>query len=208
VTGPRDAALDRATRLLDRRRPLRADECEQLIADLPLVPGLLRRVVATLATQRDAAAVDALLALPAGAPGVIEALFAAFVAGARRRRPDGSEFPLLLALDFPRSRSPAFADLLARAQASFGDAFERLSIGGRACWRIVIAQGRGTLAGRASAAAYDLVWLHERLARLRGSRLWLNGWCFTSDGPVRSAAQVHLVRAWLQWAASRTGTRQ
>ncbi len=38
-------------------------------------------------------------------------------------------------------------------------------------------------------------------------RLWLDGWCFPVDGPWRAPIQVHLVRAWLGWAAGRTETR-
>jgi hypothetical protein len=90
----------------------------------------------------------------------------------------------------------------------FPQELEHLSVSGHDHWRVGIAEGRGTLAGRTSALAADLQWLHRRLSRLRGTRLWLNGWCLQEEGasPVSAAVQAHLLQAWLAWAATQTHT--
>ena len=102
----------------------------------------------------------------------------------------------------------SFAALVQRARQVFGTGFERLDVGGQPHYRVSLREGRGTLAGRVAATAQDVQWLHGRLGRLKGTRLWLNGWCFPVDGPWRAPVQVHLVRAWLSWAAGRTDTRR
>lgn len=208
MSDPRQQALAEATRWLDtaRRRSLTAIECHALVEAVGHAPGLLRPTVQALSCQRDAAAVDAILALPPTVPGAVEALYAAFHGGVVRQWPDGSRAPALLALDFRRSRSAAFTEVLARARQVFGEGLEWLSVDGREVHRIVLDARRGTIAGRAAAAALDLQWLHGRLAKLRGTRLWLNGWCFDEHGSVRPAVQAHLVRAWLGWAARQTAT--
>src|SRR5690606_2123116 len=103
-------------------------------------------------------------------PGVVEGAYKAMNAGVVRARRDASHCPAMLALDFRRSRSPAFESVLARAHAVFGDGLEALDVDGRRHYRVVLSEGRGTLAGRVAAAAADVQWLHARLARLRHTR--------------------------------------
>jgi hypothetical protein len=209
VIDPHHDALEKLTRMLSsaRRAPWRADECLQAVELVALVPGWVSRVARVLSDQRDAAAVDALLGLPHHVPGVVEGIYGALAAGVTRCRRDGTSAAAMLALDFRHSRAHFFEDALERARGLFGAAFEHLSVGGKAYYRFVLASGRGTLAGRAAAAGHDVSWLHEHLGRLRGTRLWLNGWCFPSEGPLRPPVQVHLVRGWLSWAASQTTTQ-
>lgn len=208
MSDPRERALAQAQRLLDlsRRKALGAAECFELVEAVGMVPGLLRPTVRMLSCQRDGAAVDALLALPGGVPGLVEALYGAFAAGVTRSRVDGTPCYAMLAMDFRHSRSAAFDEALARAAAVFGDGLERLELERRVYYRFAIDARRGTLAGRASAIALDVQWLHARLAKLRGSRLWLNGWCFDDDSAIRPPVQVHLVRGWLTWAARQVHT--
>ena len=123
-----------------------------------------------------------------------------------RQRIDGTPCTPMLALDFRHSRARDFDDVIARARSVFGHSFERLDVEGRTRYRCALWAGRGTLAGRASAVSHDLQWLHRRLSRLRGTRLWLNGWCFDDTATMGPAIQVHLVRAWLGWAARQTHT--
>ncbi|MCA9708542.1 MAG: hypothetical protein KDK70_22020 [Myxococcales bacterium] len=207
---PRTAAAQALDRLLTkaRRAPLTAAECQQLVEHVGLVPGRLKPVAHALSAQRDAPAVDALLQLPPHVPGVVEGLHAALLDGVTRRWPSGQACPPLLAIDFRRSRAASFAALVQRARQVFGTGFERLDVGGQPHYRVSLREGRGTLAGRVAATAQDVQWLHGRLGRLKGTRLWLNGWCFPVDGPWRAPVQVHLVRAWLSWAAGRTDTRR
>ncbi|MCA9649931.1 MAG: hypothetical protein H6712_21050 [Myxococcales bacterium] len=209
MTDPRTEASETIERLLRqaRRAPLASGDCEQLVEAVGLVPGRLRLVALTLSEQRDAAAVDALLRLPPHVPGVVEGVFGAIGAGARRRRWDGQPCPTLLALDFPRSRAKTFAAVLERARRVFGPDFERLDVGGQPCFRVSVQEGPGTFAGRVAARSQDIQWLHAKLGRLKGTRLWLNGWCLAVDGPWRAPIQAHLLRAWLNWAATQTQTR-
>lgn len=208
MNDPRQHALGVATRWLDtaRRRPLVAAECAELVDALGLVPGLLRTAVGVLSCQRDGAAIDALLLLPAGVPGWVEALFGAFAAGVVRQRVDGRPSTPMLALDFMQSKAAGFEETMARARHVFGTALEDLRVEGRIHHRFMLEAGRGTLAGRAAAVAHDVQWLHGRLGRQRTTRTWINGWCFTADGKVRPPVQIHLVRAWLTWAARQVTT--
>lgn len=194
---PAEQALAELDALLARaeRSKLDARACARLVELVEVVPGRLRALGLALADQRTAAAVDALLALPAQAPGVIEGCFQALRAGIRRVRRDGEPFPALVALDFRHSRARAFPDLLARAQAAFPGRLERLVVEGRSIYRIALAPHDVT-------APEELATLHGRLSKLKGTRLWLNGWCFAQDGPMRGPAQVHLLRAWLEWAST------
>lgn len=209
MSDPRSEAAEALELLLGRARrsPLGAADCQRLLEHVAHVPGRLRQVAHALSAQRDAAAVDALLQLPPHVPGVVEGVHAAITAGVTRRRRDGEPCPPILALDFRRSRAKAFLEVLARAQQVFGPDFEHLDVDGQPCFRACVREGRGTLAGRVAAIAQDVQWLHGRLGRLKGTRLWLDGWCFPVDGPWRAPIQVHLVRAWLGWAAGRTETR-
>ena len=208
MTDPRAEAATRVSNLLTRagRGALPAEACWQLVEDLPLTPGMMRRAAAALSSQSDGPAIDALLALPAGVPGVVEGVYKAMRHGVRRVRRDGTPFPAMLALDFRHSRAKAFPDALQRAWAVFGEAMDFLRLEGKAAYRVRLHAERGTLAGRAAAAAHDVQWLHGRLAPLKGTRVWLNGWCFRPDSNLRPPAQVHLVRGWLSWAASQTET--
>ena len=208
MNDPRQHALQIATMWLDTagRRALRSGECMELVDALGLVPGLLRTAVGVLSCQRDGAAVDALLALPPGVPGWVEALYGAFAAGVVRTRVDGQPVVPMLAMDFRRSRQASFEDALGRARQVFGEALEQLDVDGDVHYRFVLAARRGTLAGRAAAIAHDVQWLHGRLGKQRTTRTWINGWCFDAHGAVRPAVQIHFVRAWLSWAARQVNT--
>jgi len=185
---------------------LSAETCMRMVELVGLAPGRMRRVAETLAAQRSYPAMEALTQLPTHIPGVVEGMYQALAHGVVRCRLDGSPCNHMIALDFRHSRARDFPSLLTRARATSGPALERLLVEGRTHYRFSLRAGRGTLAGRVAAAAHDLQWLHRRLSRLRGTRLWLNGWCFTSEGPVRPAVQTHLVAAWLGWAARQTHT--
>lgn len=209
ATTPIEHAVADATTLIARagRAPLCAEECGRLVGHvLAAAPGLLRPAAHALSAQRDAAAVDALLRLPGTVPGVVEGIYGAVSHGIVRRRQDGTPCPAMLAIDFRRSRAKSFALIFERARRVFGPGLEPLLAGTQPHFRFALKQGRGTLAGRVSAATVDVQWLHARLGRLKGTRLWLNGWRFDADGSIRAAAQVHLVRGWLSWAASQTET--
>lgn len=207
---PRQHAAEIALSLLDRagRAALSAADCMRLVEQIRLAPGLLRRAAHALSAQCDAPALEALLTLPPGVPGVVEGAYKAMHGGVVRIRRDTTPYPAMLALDFRRSRSQSFQAVLGRAHAVFGEGLEALDVDGKRHYRVVLSEGRGTLAGRAAAAAADVQWLHARLSRLKGTRLWLNGWCFPADGPLRAPVQVHLVRGWLSWAATRTETKR
>lgn len=208
MTDPRAEALQTLEGLLARaeREPLDAHACARMVEFAALVPGWIKRVAHALSAQRSPSGVDALRRMQPGVPGVVEGLYQAFAHGVVRSRPDGADSPVLLALDFRRSRSRGFEDLLRRAHAVFGDGFEPLRVGGKLHYRIALFGGRGTLAGRAAAISNDLTWLHAKLARLKGTRLWLNGWSFESDGTFKAPVQAHLVGGWLSWAATQTQT--
>ncbi len=210
MNDPRTEAAAALDQLLSRMRrtPLSAPECQQLVEQVGLVPGRLKTVAHALSAQRDPAAVDALLQLSPQVPGVIEGLHAAILAGVRRRWKSGDPCPYLLALDFRRSRARAFSELLQRAEQVFASDFEVLDVKGRLHYRVSVTEGPGTFAGRVAAKSQDIQWLHARLGKLRGTRLWLNGWCFPVDGDWRAPVQIHLLRAWLSWAASQTETRR
>lgn len=210
MTDPRQDALADIHRLMQRgqKRNLTAKDCTTLVHQLRLAPGMLKQVAYCLSDQQSACGVDALLQLPSTVPGVIEGLYRAFSHGIVRLRLDGSSCVPMLALDFRRSRAKTFDQLLTRAQTVFTEHFEALSIYGQLHYRVGLQGGRGTLAGRASAISHDLQWLHGRLSKLKGTRLWINGWSFASDGPFRAPVQVHLVQAWLTWAATQTQTQR
>lgn len=180
---------------------LDAEACDRCVTLTPAAPGRLRDVAEMLAAQRSAPAVEALLRLPVRTPGVIEGVFQAIAHGVARVREDGRAFERRLALDFRHARARDFSQLLARAHAAAthepGGAvhFERLTVDERPHYRLRIRPGTWP-----AGLAGDVQWLHRRLVRLRGTRLWLNGWCFPQDGPVRGPAQTHLVDAWLDWA--------
>lgn len=209
MNDPRIEAAQAVDRLLGlaRRGPLSPSQCEALLEAVGMVPGRLRAVASAFSEQRDAAAVDALLRMPPHVPGVVEGVFGAIAAGRSRRRWDGEPCPHMLAIDFGRSRAKSFPPLLDRARRVFGSEFERLDVGGQPFFRVGLRRGAGTFAGRVAVHAQDIQWLHGRLGRLKSTRLWLNGWCLAVDGPWRAPIQAHLLRAWLNWAASQTQTQ-
>lgn len=208
MTDPRAEAMQTLEGLLARagRESLDAHACARMVELTGLVPGWIKRVAHALSAQRSSAAVDALRRMQPGVPGVVEGLYHAFAHGIVKARADGSEAPVMLSLDFRRSRSKGFEDLLERAQAVFADGFEALTVSNKLHYRIGLFGGRGTLAGRAAAISNDLTWLHGKLARLKGTRLWLNGWSFESSGAFKAPVQAHLVGGWLSWAATQTHT--
>lgn len=205
---PRVDALARLDALLSRasRAAPDAADAQAMVDLLRFAPGRSRRVAETLAASRSSGAVDALLQLPASIPGVVEGLHQAFSHGVTRTRRDGSPGSPLLALEFVHSRARRFPEYLERAQTAFGGALRRFRVDGRVHYRFALEPAPGTLAGRVAVVAHDLTWLHRQLAKLKGSRLWINGWPFDADGPFGASVQVHLLRAWLTWAGQQTAT--
>jgi hypothetical protein len=182
---------------------LEPDACRRLSELAPAVPGRLRKIVEVLGQQGTAAAVDALLELPSTAPGIVEALFGALRRGVVRRTTDGHEFPHLLALEFRSSKSRRFPGLLAHASAAFGPKLERIRVDARLHYRFALIEpaqdGRGWLREQAAPVELDVAHLHRELARLRGVRLWLNGWCFDDRSNIAPRLRTPLLRAWFQW---------
>ena len=183
--------------------------CLRLAALAVQVPGRQRVVAAALGQLASAGAILALRSLPPAAPGVLDALLRCFgrgVCAPLARAPVPGDSPLL-ALDFRGSRARGFPDLVARGQAIAGRSaaaeFAALGVDGRPHYRLTFWTGRipaAALATGLRAAHLDLAWLHGRLARLRGSRLWLGGWRFDADDPLGPAVQAHLLQAWLRHA--------
>lgn len=187
-------------------RPLDDDDVARAMALVAHAPGRLRAVVAALAALATPAAILALLGAPQ-VPGALEAVARALARGLTRALPGSVAAPVFFALDFRGSRARPFPDLLRRAQLVAADPsgalrLDVLRVDGRPAYRLSFwpetlpPRPRAALA-RARVA--DLTLLHARLARLRGARLWLNGFCFADDGPVSVAAQGHLLAAWLTW---------
>lgn len=184
--------------LLQARSPLSGEACARLAALAAAIPGRRRRVAELLAREASPAAVDALLTFSPGEPGVLLAVHRALRAGVCRDLA-GRPSPAQLTLEFRPSRARAFPDLLARAAVAFGPWLEHLLVDGQLWYRLALWPGddgprlRRHLAGHGQ----DLLWLHGHLARLRGTRLWLNGWLFSPGSAWTPAHQVHLVHAWL-----------
>ena len=192
-----EAALDELDQLLEdaRERALTGPECEHLLALLPAVPGRTRTVARALADQESPSAVDALLRLPPDLPGVTEGVHRAVSLGWRRHYP-AREAPRLLAIDFRASRARAFPSLLDRALARFGPRLERLELGRHRCYRFVVLPGEA----RVPELEAEVSWLHERLARQAGTRLWLNGWVLRRGEPFSIRTLGLLVHAWFDGA--------
>ncbi|PRP90373.1 hypothetical protein [Enhygromyxa salina] len=201
--GPRHAALTELDALLSLADagPLDASSCQRVLELSPLVPGRIRRIVDVLGRQRDAAAVDALLGLPAGTRGVVEAVFTAIRHGVARRRPDRVVCPRMLALEFRSSSARRFPRLLERAVAAFGDDLERIRVEGRLRYRLALVERDPPdpqLCARAAALELDIESLHRDLARLRGVRLWLNGWRFDEASNLPPPSRAPLLQGWFE----------
>lgn len=189
-------------------RPARDDhDLARLAALAAQVPGRRRAVVAALADASTGPALDALLTLT-HVPGAPEALARALARGVTRRLPGGADAPAFLALDFRASRARPLPDLLRRAQLLAADPsgaleLEVLRVDERPRYRLAFWAGRlppRPRAALARACEPDLTHLHARLARLRGARLWLSGFCLPAEGPVSPALQAHLLAAFFTWA--------
>ncbi len=192
-------------------RQLDSAECLTLVELLSAIPGRARAVVEALAHQRDAAAVEALLRLPTDTRGVVEGLFAALRGGVVRERVDGQPGARMLAIEFRSSSSRRFPSVLERAQRAFADELERLRIDDVIHYRVAIFEHRPThpsLGRRVRGKAIDLEALHRDLLRVRGVRVWLNGWRLDDASPLRPPVRVHLLRAWLDWATQASSTRE
>lgn len=187
-----------------RTQPLDAAACRTLIGLSAALPGRRARIVEALRRQRDSAAIDALLTLPNQTPGVVEAVFAGLRHGVARPRADGSTCPRMLALEFRSSRAQRFPALVERATAAFGAQLERLRVADMLHYRLAIFERAGSppLPTVVRPLALDIEGLHRDLLRLRGVRLWLNGWCFDERSPLRPPVRVPLLRGWLEWATA------
>lgn len=201
----RDMALTQLDALLTLAEsgPLDSASCLRVGELCSLAPGRMRKVVATLSRQRDAASVEALLSLPAGTSGVIEGLYGALRQGVSRIGGEGARSARMLALEFRSSTSRSFPQLLTRATAAFGSELERIRVGDKLYYRYCLLElepSAPTLGARARKVEFDLIALHRDLARLRGVSVWLNGWQFDEHSKVRPASRVALLRAWFDWA--------
>ena len=186
--------------LLGRPEPLDASECLSLVDALGEVPGRSRRVVERLASQRDAAALDALLRLPSGTAGVVEGSFAGFRRGVARTRVDGRRAERMLSIEFRQSEARRFGALLERAELAFAAQLEHLQAD-VPVYRVALFEDP-SLRRRARELALELEALHRSLLRLRGVRVWINGWRVDDASPLRPPSRVALLRAWLDWASA------
>jgi hypothetical protein len=164
-----------------------------------VLPGRRARVVAALRRQRDPAALETLLQLPVQTPGLVEAVFAGLRHGVARPRPDGSTSPRMLALEFRSSKAARFPALVERASAAFGARLERLRVADTLYYRFASFERPG-FAAQIRPLVLDIEGIHRDLLRLRGVRLWLNGWCFDDSSALRPPVRVPLLRGWLEWA--------
>ncbi|MCB9702395.1 MAG: hypothetical protein H6711_10910 [Myxococcales bacterium] len=204
VRGAATGSASDALRELEVRlaAPLDAATCARLVALARALPGRQRAIVAHLAGARRSPAIDALIELSPGLPGVVEGVYHALRLGLTRELGERPA-PEHLALEFRASRAHDFEGLLTHAEAAFPEHLERLEIDGKPWHRLALwgpLEGRHGLRRVLLEHGGDLVYLHRKLARLRGARLWLNGWRFESDGAWTVAHQVHLVQAWIDHA--------
>lgn len=197
------AQLD-ALLLHARTNPLDAGACATLVELSATLPGRRTRVVDALRRQRDSAAVDALLSLPNRTPGVVEGVFNGIRHGVARLRTDGSGSARMLALEFRSSKSRRFPALVERASSAFGAKLERLRVADYLVYRFAIFERAEApaLPELVRPLALDIESIHRDLLRLRGVRLWLNGWCFDDRSTLRPPVRVPLLRGWLDWATA------
>lgn len=187
------------------RAPRDDADLARLAALAEHVPGRARDVVAALDAAGTGAALDALLGL-ARAPGAETALARAVARGVTRRMPGGAASPVFLALEFRSSRAAAFPALVRRAQHLAADptgavTLEVLRVDDRPRYRLAVWPERLDARARRALARHgaDLGHLHAHLLRLRGARLWLNGFCMPEGGPVPPPVQARLLGAFLTW---------
>lgn len=179
-------------------RALDAAACDELAQLAHAVPGHARRICELLAECPLDAAADALLQLPERTPGRIEAFYRAVARGARKPRFVG-ESPFMMGFEFRRSRARDFQGVLEQCMTLFGPRLERLELGGKLIYRVVLDP---LAAARDSARLQtELAWIQPRLTRRAGTRMWINGWSFDAQGPLPASAHRYLVQAWLAWAS-------
>jgi hypothetical protein len=212
VSTHRRQALQELDGLLSRPT-LRPAHCRTLVTLVELVPGRRADVARCLAqemTRKQGPEVSAILAcileLPSELPGVSESVTHAVRRGISRLRPDGTPCPAMLAIDFPASRTRDLPELVDRARrfaAHTETRFDSLRLRstkrsrvGRSCFRLWLSESEA-LGRSLRTAAGHLTYLHRRLVRLKGTRLWIDGWCFQQDDPLRPAVQAYLVQAWI-----------
>ncbi|MGB1274854.1 MAG: hypothetical protein ACPG77_03815 [Nannocystaceae bacterium] len=217
--------LERLDSLLSaaKTRQLEREGCEYLVALSQFFPGRRRAIASTLGHQFSPQAVDALLALPPSLPGVVEGLCRTIARGITRSfEAPVHQSPQLIALLFRRSRARNFGDYLHRATAAFPHALERLDHDGVVTYRIALrapqaatrdprmreastpAIGHPCAPAEVTRLGQEFQWLHQRLARLRHTELWINGWSLGHGSSNRQtpAIQVHLVRAFFHALAT------
>jgi hypothetical protein len=106
----------------------------------------------------------------------------------------------MLALEFRSSSARRFPLLVERASAAFGPGLERIRVEGKLHYRFALLDDGPELRRRAAAVELDVEALHRDLERLRGVRVWINGWCFADDSAIAPRSRAALVRAWFDWA--------
>lgn len=188
---------------------------------LDFVPGRTAVVARALDDALDASSLDALWRLPPDVPGVLEGAHRGIRRGLSRPWPmRGSERPVeglamrfaprRLAIDFPASRARHFPATLARAHESLGagatplDAplrtrLEALEVGRKRHYRACVdLSPQTTLSDQKGDVAVEFEQLRGNLARLKGVRLWINGWQVGARVPVPDRARALLVAAWFE----------
>jgi len=203
-------ALIEIERLVEQanQHTLAPNQCLRLAGLTSIVPGRLEVAAKTLVKQGTASAVDALLQLPQDHACRREGIAKTIAQGVCRETESGDSFPRMLALEFRTSRSPNFPRLLQRAQASFGPALAPLKTPRHLIYRILFHFGdpqwkttRSLTIPRLptdelQSLLAEFLWLLPRLIRFRGTQLWINGWCFSSDGPLSSGDLIYFASSW------------
>jgi hypothetical protein len=113
----------------------------------------------------------------------------------------------MVAIEFRRSEARRFTSVLERSEAAFGGELEHLrgTTQRAPIYRVALFErrpARPSLRRRVSERALELEHLHRSLLRLRGVRVWLNGWSFDDHSSLRPPSRVALLRAWLDWACA------
>lgn len=181
------------------------EQCARAVDLAQRVVGRRRALCAALAQTPTHAAAEALMRMPRECPGRIEAIYRAFLRGARRPRPGGLA-PHMLAFEFGRSRAANFAAVFRFVNDTFASQVEHLEVEGKVRYRFRIdplfaARGGAQLRSQ-------LEWLQPRLGRWAATRMWLNGWDFDRQGPTSVHAHTALMGAWLDWARGSQRSRR